>query len=141
MKMLTRIERLDQSYPGLADQVRVWFDRGVHVRKVVELLREHHHLCVARSTVGNFRARRWACEREARHNEAARRQAALEVTRELEMKDSPEAPTASLQAKVRSLFCADICGCLQRALAKSARIKGCPSDSTMKRTDEITGVC
>jgi hypothetical protein len=123
-KPLSTIEKLDQRFPGLASRVRVWFDQGAPVLKVCELLSEQYNVSVPRATVGNYRARRWLREREARIRAIARRRAALEVLRELEMKDSPEVSTAPLQAKVRSLFFGDIDGCMQHALAKSVRIRG-----------------
>jgi len=124
MKKLTKIEQLDQQFPGLADDVRMWFWQGFPVLRVVDLLRERYHVSVPKSTVGNFRARRWVRERESRLRQLVTRQAATEVTRELEMKDCPEAPTASLQAKVRVLFYPETGGHQQRALAKLIRSIG-----------------
>ncbi len=121
MKQLTKIEQLDAQFPGLADDVRKWFDLGVHVRQVAKFLFERYGVSVPKSTVGNFRARRWAREREVRQNEAVRREAVEEVCRELALKDCPEAPTASLQAKVRSLLNLDISVCFKRAAQNRAR--------------------
>jgi 5'-3' exonuclease len=121
MKQLTKIEQLDESYPGLADNVRKWFDHGVQVRKVAELLFQQYNVCVPRATIGNFRARRWACEREGRHRAAIRREAVEEVCRELAMKDSPETPTASLQTKVRSLLNPDVSVAFKPAVLNRAR--------------------
>jgi hypothetical protein len=113
----TKIEKLDKRFPGLADQVRRWFDLGIHVRDVAELLREHYGVSVPKSTVGNFRARRWARERETRESLIAKRQAVEEVIRELEMKDRPETPTAFLQAKVRLVFDPESSGRFKDVLA------------------------
>ncbi len=62
----THIEALDRRLPGLADAVKAWFNQGVPVRQVVELIRRQYHIAVPRSTLGNFRARRWARDRELR---------------------------------------------------------------------------
>ena len=121
--MLTRIEKLDQRFPGLAAQVREWFAEGVPVLGVVERLRERYGVSVPKSTVGNFRARRWVREQEARLRELVKNRAALELTRELEMRDSPEAPTGALQAKVRAILFGDISHCFARAFAKAARAR------------------
>ncbi|MGD0221757.1 MAG: hypothetical protein ABSF71_05430 [Terriglobia bacterium] len=119
--MLTKIEKLDQRFPGLAARVRTWFDQGISVLKIVDLLREHYGVSVPKSTVGNFRAWRWVPDREALNRAHAKLQAALELSRELEMKDSPETPTASLQTKVHMLLYPDIGAYLKSALARSIR--------------------
>ena len=121
--MLTQIEKLDRCYPGLAAQVREWFAEGVPVLGVVERLRERYGIFVPKSTVGNFRARRWAREQEARLCELVKNRAALKLTREPEMRDSPEAPAAGLQAKVRAILFGDISRCFARAFAKAARAR------------------
>ena len=138
MKQLTRIEKLDQQFPGLAVRVKVWFDKGVEVRKVVELLREHYQVDVPRSTVGNFRAHRWVPDLRAREIASAKREAALEMCRELEMKDCPQAPTASLQAKVRALLRPDVGGRLKRVLDKMRSEFRLPKLPPMKRETDST---
>jgi hypothetical protein len=140
MKQLTRIEKLDQQYPGLADQVRRWFALGVHVRKVSELLHEHYHVSVPQATVANFRAHRWVRELEARDAESARRGAAVEICRELEIKDRPEAPTASLQSKVRWLLSPNAGGRIKRALDRMRSEHRLPKMPPMKREIDFTGV-
>ena len=58
----TRIEQLDAQFPGLADQVRSWFNHGISAERVALLLREVYGVQVPAPTVANFRARRWAKE-------------------------------------------------------------------------------
>jgi len=38
MTKLTKIEQLDQRFPGLADQVRKWFAQGFSAEKISVLL-------------------------------------------------------------------------------------------------------
>jgi hypothetical protein len=64
MKKLTKIEQLDQRFPGLADQVKVWFNQGVTAAMISDLLREQRGIPVTESAVGSFRTRRWVPERE-----------------------------------------------------------------------------
>jgi hypothetical protein len=141
MKMLTKIEQLDQRFPGLADKVRLWFDRGVPMREVSKLLFQQYTVSVPRATLGNFRARRWVREREARTRAEVKRRAALEILRELEMKDSPQAPTASLQAKAHLLFYPDIGGYLKSVLARSIRTTPGSRGLRNGRRARFTGVC
>ena len=42
MTRLTHIEELDRRFPGLADGVKAWFDQGVTVRQVVDLLHQQY---------------------------------------------------------------------------------------------------
>ena len=105
--MAKRIEELDQRFPGLADKVRTWFNQGVPVRKVADLLFEQYQVAVPRATVGNFRARCWAPERELANRKRMTQIAIEEILRELEMKDSPVVSTASVRAKLISFFFAD----------------------------------
>ena len=73
MKRLTRIKQLDQRFPGLADQVKKWFDLGMTSQQVAGLLREQYEVSVPRWAVGYFRTRYWA--RERARDEARRIQA------------------------------------------------------------------
>jgi hypothetical protein len=60
----TRIDKLDQRFPGLGDQVRKWFNLGIPCIRVVQLLEELYGVSVPRWTVGYFRTKFWARERE-----------------------------------------------------------------------------
>ena len=84
-KILTSIEKLDQRFPGLAAKVRMWFDQGISVQKVSELLLEEYQVSVSRSTVGRFRTRRWVPERELRQEKEAQAAATAEFARMQEM--------------------------------------------------------
>jgi len=64
MPQRTRIERLDQEHPGLADQVRAWFDQARTVKQVSALIQAHYGVFVWPDVVGNFRRVRWVRERE-----------------------------------------------------------------------------
>ena len=66
----TRIEQLDRQFPGLANRVRNWFDHGLRAEDVSRALADQYGVPVSVSTVGNFRARRWA--RETRIRQARR---------------------------------------------------------------------
>ncbi len=64
MRRLTKIEKLDHVYPGLADQVREWFAQGVAVRQVPKLVFAKYNLRITEALVASFRSRRWAHEQE-----------------------------------------------------------------------------
>lgn len=61
---LTKIEKLDYHYPGLADQVREWFAQGVGVRQIPGLLFAKYNLRITETPVARFRTRRWVPEQE-----------------------------------------------------------------------------
>ncbi len=44
MKILTKIEKLDQTFPGLADDVRQWFGQGISAKKITALLFERYQV-------------------------------------------------------------------------------------------------
>jgi hypothetical protein len=111
--MLTKIETLDQRFPGLAGQVRKWFDQGIPQLKVVDMLRKQYGVAVAKSTLGNFRARRWVREREAAREMRLGALAIEELVRELEMKGSAATDTVAIQAKLTSFFLPDKRGRVQ----------------------------
>jgi hypothetical protein len=92
MKQPTKIEQLDKQIPGLANQVRVWFDQGVSAHAVRDLLRKQYGVSVSETLISNFRAWRWArerLERQARQTDVA---ATSEFERLLEMKRSSGMP-------------------------------------------------
>ena len=64
MIRLTRIEKLDHQYPGLADSVKDWFYQGFSAEKVKDLLHEKYGISVARADIGFFRTERWVPEME-----------------------------------------------------------------------------
>jgi hypothetical protein len=88
MTKLTKIERLDQQFPGLADQVRKWFTQGISCEKVGVLLAERYPLAapVSHSTVAAFRSKRWVPEMEMFREKKIAALAAQEVAREREIK-------------------------------------------------------
>lgn len=104
---MLKIEKLDQRFPGLANQVRQWFNEGVTVRKVEELLALRYNVRVPRPTIGRFRARRWVPERELSREKRITAAAIGELLRELQLKDSPAASTAEDQAKLTAFLLAD----------------------------------
>jgi hypothetical protein len=104
MKMLTKIEKLDQRFPGLADQVRDWFNQGASVREVSELLFLQYNIYVPRTTVGNFRARRWARDQEILRQTRMTAAAAEALLRELERKDPQAANCAPFTVSLTSFF-------------------------------------
>ncbi len=64
LKRLTKIEKLDHDYPGLADQLREWFLQGIAVRKIPGLVLEKYQLHISETPVARFRRRRWVREHE-----------------------------------------------------------------------------
>ena len=96
MKQLTKIEQLDQQIPGLADQVRMWFDQGMSAHAVRDLLRKQYGVSVSGTLISNFRTKRWARERlarEARHTDLA---ATAKFERLLAMKRSSVMPLSEV---------------------------------------------
>lgn len=83
---MTRIEQHDRRIPGLATQVKTWFDQGISARAVVELLRERYHIVVPKTTVSNFRTQRWARERTTQQRRQVEAAAAAEFARMRAMK-------------------------------------------------------
>ena len=80
--VLTQVEKFDVRFPGLADQVRAWFDQGIPIRKAAELLLEHYGVSVPGTTLGNFRKRRWAPDRELLRKKKIAGRAAQEIALE-----------------------------------------------------------
>jgi hypothetical protein len=85
-KEMTKIHKLEQHFPGLADQVRKWFDTGIPCIQVVQLLREQYGVSVPRWTVGYFRTKFWARERERMEARLIELAAIAEFNRLQEMK-------------------------------------------------------
>ena len=85
-KYLTKIERLDGSYPGLADQLRTWFAEGVSARKISPMVQSQFALSVDYQVVQRFRSKRWVRERELKEAIAARTEAATPVEHEQQMR-------------------------------------------------------
>ncbi len=79
---LTKIEVLDQQYPGLADQVREWFCKGTSAKKVVALVGERYQVLLPIGTVLNFRSRRWVPEQKLLLEKKIALQAAAQVARD-----------------------------------------------------------
>jgi hypothetical protein len=107
MKKLTKIEQLDRTFPGLADQVRVWFNQGVTAAMVSDLLREQFGIPVTESAVGAFRARRWEREREFSRQRRMTVRALEEFLLDFAMKGAPASSTSANQATLTSFFLPD----------------------------------
>jgi len=88
MKQLTKIEQLDARFPGLADDVRNWFAKGVTSEQIVALLFEKYRVSLTTSPISSFRNKRWARERERIEEARISALVALEVAREEEIKAS-----------------------------------------------------
>ncbi len=88
MNKLTKIELLDQQFPGLANEVRKWFAQGISCEKVGVLLAQRYPLPapLPHSTVGRFRSHRWVPEMELLRQKKIEAWAAQEVAREREIK-------------------------------------------------------
>jgi hypothetical protein len=88
MKQLTKIEHLDERFPGLADNVRMWFAQGVTVKQIVALLFERYQVSLSTGPISSFRLKRWAPERKRIQEMRISALVALEVAREQEIKAS-----------------------------------------------------
>jgi hypothetical protein len=86
MKQLTKIEKLDGQFPGLADDVRKWLTRGIFCREIAGLLAEKYPVSVTTGTVGSFRMRRWVPEQELLREKRIEALAAQMVASEREIK-------------------------------------------------------
>ena len=102
--MLTKIEQLDQRFPGLPDQVRDWFYQGASVREVSELLFLQYDVYVPRTTVRSFRARRCARELDFFRQERMTAAATEALMREIDAKDPQPASSALFSVKITSVF-------------------------------------
>ena len=63
-KVLTDIEKLDGRFPGLAFTVKRLFDRGTKAADIPPFLQQHYGVSVSETAAENFRAHRWAPEKE-----------------------------------------------------------------------------
>ena len=86
MKRLTKIEKLDQQFPGLADDVRKWFAQGISCEKIAELLFERYQVSLSAAPIGSFRCRRWVPEQDLLQEKRIETLAAQEAAREREIK-------------------------------------------------------
>jgi hypothetical protein len=102
--MLTRIEQLDQRFPGLADQVTDWFIQGASVREVSELLFLQYNVFVPRTTVSSYRARRCARMLEFFRQERMTAAATEALMREAEKAEPPRASSELFTVKLTSFF-------------------------------------
>jgi|SRR5271157_5041427 len=88
MKKLTKIEQLDQRFPGLADNVGKWFAQGFSAEKIVALLFDEYHISLSKTPVSSFRSRRWVPEQDLLRDRKIAALVALEVSREQEIRAS-----------------------------------------------------
>lgn len=85
---LTKIEKLDAQYPGLADSIRKWFLQGIPMQEISELLREHYKLAISTFPIAKFRAKRWVPEQRLLREKKIEARAAQEVADERQVKAS-----------------------------------------------------
>src|SRR5271157_327919 len=57
--VLTEIEKLDGSYPGLGTKVRICLDRGVPVRKLQKMINQEYGVSVTKDMLAYYRTNRW----------------------------------------------------------------------------------
>jgi len=69
-KVLTKIEKLDGSHPGLGTKVRVCLDQGVTVRELPKMIKKEFSVSVSRDMVQYYRKNRWAPLRDRIEDEA-----------------------------------------------------------------------
>jgi hypothetical protein len=62
--MLTKIEKLDGYFPGLATEARMLLDRGIPVTETAKILRDHFPTPVTDSNVRCFRLKRWGPQKD-----------------------------------------------------------------------------
>jgi hypothetical protein len=82
MLRLTKIEKLDQQFPGLAADVRRWFAQGIPAKKIPPLVAEKYAVLPTKSSITRFRFLRWAPEQRRLQEKRIALLAAREVTRE-----------------------------------------------------------
>ncbi len=92
MKKLTKIEQLDQRFPGLADNVRKWFAQGVSAEKIAALLFERYQVSLSPTPISSFRSRRWVPEQDRVREEKIAAMVALEVASEQAIAASMASP-------------------------------------------------
>ena len=85
---LTKIERLDSQFPGLEADVMKWLTQGISAAKIAPLILEKYNVSVAKTTLGNFRTRRWVAEQRRLQERRIEVRARLEVAQEMEMRAS-----------------------------------------------------
>jgi ribulose bisphosphate carboxylase small subunit len=85
-KDLTKIEKLDAQFGGVAAKVKMWFDQGVTSQQVAQLLQEQYPISIRRETVARYRTRHWARERELRLEKQAQIEAEAAFAKLQEMR-------------------------------------------------------
>lgn len=63
-KVLTELEKLDGSHPGLLVKVKQWFDQGTIAAEIPQLIHDEFGLSVTETMAENYRSKRWAPEKE-----------------------------------------------------------------------------
>jgi hypothetical protein len=86
MKLLSKIERLDQEHPGLADDARKWFAQGISCRKIAALLSDKYQIALTMTPVGRFRCRRWVPEQNLLREKRIELLAAQQIAEEREVR-------------------------------------------------------
>lgn len=94
MSKLTKLEKVDQQLPGLADDVRKWFAQGISCTRIAALIAERYPISLSRTPVARFRARRWVPEQERLREKRIELLAAQELAREQAIRDSMLAEVA-----------------------------------------------
>lgn len=78
-KVLTQIEKLDGSHPGIGTKVRVLLDSGIPVRKIPKMVQQQFGVSVTKDMVGYYRTNRWAPLRDRIQAEAVAVKSILEA--------------------------------------------------------------
>ncbi len=85
-KVLTKVEKLDSRYPGLADSIRNWFLQGVTASEVSKLVGERYNLNLSRSSIARFRVIVWVPKQKLFTEKRIESRVAQELATEREMK-------------------------------------------------------
>jgi hypothetical protein len=86
MRKLSKIERLDQQYPGMADDTRNWLAQGISCEKIAVRLSDKYQVAIATSPVKRFRCGRWVPEQKLLRERKIALLAAQQVAQEKEMR-------------------------------------------------------
>jgi hypothetical protein len=78
-KVLTEIEKLDGSYPGLGTKVRICLDQGIPVRQLQKMINKEYGVSVTKDMVAYFRTNRWGPLKDRIETEAVTVKAIIEA--------------------------------------------------------------
>jgi len=78
-KVLTQVEKLDGSHPGVGTKVRVLLDRGIPVRKIPKMVQRQFGVSLTKDMVAYYRTNRWGPLRDRIQDESVAVKAIIEA--------------------------------------------------------------